>query len=193
MAASRLIVHESLLDEVVAGVIERCRAAVLGDTLDPATTLGPLNSAQQLARVEAKLAARSAACEVVLGGVRPDRPGYYLEPTVVLGLGQDDELVQEEIFGPVFTVQTFAEEEEGLAMANGTRYGLAASVFTRDVGRALRVSNALDFGTVWINNHLVFGSDLPVSGFGASGTGTENGSAGVLEFTRLKHVMIDQR
>ena len=119
--------------------------------------------------------------------------GFFYPPTIIVGAEQHDEIVAEEIFGPVFTVQTFSDEADALTKANGTRYGLAASVFTTNVGRATRVQNALNFGTVWVNNHLVFAPDLPVSGFGQSGIGTENALAGFLEFTRVKHVMIDSR
>jgi betaine-aldehyde dehydrogenase len=193
MAASRLIVQRGALDAVVAGLTERIAAVAPGDVLDPETVLGPLNSAAQRARVEAKIAELPDTARVVVGGRRPDGAGFHFPATVIVDVEQDHEIVQEEIFGPVFTVQAFDTEEEALALANGTRYGLAASVFTDNVGRATRVQNALEFGTVWVNNHLVFAADLPVSGFGASGVGTENAELGLLEFTRLKHIMIDQR
>ncbi len=130
---------------------------------------------------------------MVAGGENCEGDGFFFPPTIVVGVADDEELVQEEIFGPVFTVQTFETEEQAIALANGTRYGLASSVFTSNVGTATRVQNALNFGTVWVNNHLVFAADLPVSGFGASGIGTENAEAGLLEYTRLKHVMVDNR
>ena len=153
-----------------------------------------MNSRAQLARVVAKIDSLPASASVVLGGrADTNSRGYFFPPTIVVGVEQDDEIVAEEIFGPVFTVQAFADETDALAKANGTRYGLASSVFTSNVGRATRVQNALNFGTVWVNNHLVFGPDLPVSGFGQSGIGTENALAGFLEFTRVKHVMIDSR
>jgi betaine-aldehyde dehydrogenase len=194
MSATRLIVEEAIFDDVVAGLSQRCASAVVGDSLDPSTTVGPLNSLAQLARVNAKIDALPESASVVLGG-RPDGEagGYFFPPTIIVGAGQHDEIVAEEIFGPVFTVQTFSDEGDALAMANGTRYGLASSVFTSNVGTATRVQNALDFGTVWVNNHLVFGADMPVSGFGHSGIGTENAEAGFLEFTRVKHVMVDNR
>jgi betaine-aldehyde dehydrogenase len=194
MSATRIIVDESIVDDVVAGLVQRCEAAVIGDALDPKTTVGPLNSAAQLARVRGKLAGLPDTASVVLGGSSGgDDAGYYFPPTVIVGADQHDEIVVEEIFGPVFTVQTFSDEADGLAKANGTRYGLASSVFTSNVGTATRVQNQLDFGTVWVNNHLVFAADMPVSGFRHSGLGTENAEAGLLEFTRVKHVMVDNR
>jgi betaine-aldehyde dehydrogenase len=193
MSATRLIVQDSVFDDVVAGLVQRCSDFVVGDALDPKTVVGPMNSTAQLGRVVAKLENLPAGAEVVLGGKRAEGDGYFFPPTIVVGADQDDEIVAEEIFGPVFTVQKFTDEADGLAKANGTRYGLAASVFTADIGVATRVQNELNFGTVWVNNHLVFGPDLPVSGFGYSGIGTENAEAGFLEFTRVKHVMVDYR
>ncbi|PBC54751.1 aldehyde dehydrogenase family protein [Rhodococcus sp. ACPA1] len=193
MSASRVIVHAPLLDAVVDGLKERCSREKLGDVLDPTTTVGPMNSALQRDRVLAKINGRSTGARVVSGGESCEGDGFFFPPTIVVGVADDEELVQEEIFGPVFTVQTFETEEQAIALANGTRYGLASSLFTRNVGTATRVQNALNFGTVWVNNHLVFAADLPVSGFGASGIGTENAEAGLLEYTRLKHVMVDNR
>ena len=194
MSATRLIVAESIVDDVVAGLVQRCQNAVVGDALDPKTTVGPLNSVVQLSRVTAKVRSLPETAEMVLGGpLDSSGDGYFFAPTVIVGVAQHDEIVAEEIFGPVFTVQSFSDESDALAKANGTRYGLASSVFTSDVGTATRVQNALDFGTVWVNNHLVFAADMPVSGFGHSGLGTENAEAGLLEFTRVKHVMVDNR
>jgi betaine-aldehyde dehydrogenase len=193
MAATRLLVAKGRFDEIVSSLAERAADKVLGDSLETSTEMGPLVSVAQRERVERKLASRSKTSEIVTGGGRPDRPGYFLEPTVVTAVQPDEELVTHETFGPVFTVQPFREESDAIAMANATPYGLAASVWTRDVGRAIRVGKALTAGTVWINDHLNLSAEVPVTGFGQSGVGTENGQQGLLDLTRLKHLAIAHR
>jgi betaine-aldehyde dehydrogenase len=193
MAATRLLVAETRFDEIVALLAKRVASTVLGDSLDTSTEMGPMVSLAQRERVERKLASRSAQSEIVTGGERLDRPGYFFLPTVVAGLGPDEELVAQETFGPVFTVQPFKQEADAVAMANSTSYGLAASVWTRDVGRAIRVGRALKAGTVWINDHLNLSAEVPVTGFGQSGFGSENGEQGLLNLTRLKHLAIAHR
>jgi betaine-aldehyde dehydrogenase len=187
-AATRVLAGPGVHDDFVSALTEQARGTRTG-LPDDEVEYGPLNNPDQLARVTGLVDRLPDHARVEIGGKRQGEAGYFYEPTVLSGLKQDDEQIQDEIFGPVITVQRFPDEAEALAWANGVRYGLASSVWTKDHARAMRMAKKLDFGAVWINTHIPIVAEMPHGGFKHSGYGKDLSMYGLEDYTRVKHVM----
>ncbi|WP_127355503.1 gamma-aminobutyraldehyde dehydrogenase [Actinacidiphila soli] len=188
-AATRVLVQDAIHDEFVAALAKAAADTKTGAADDEDVLYGPLNNANQLAQVTGFIERLPAHAKVETGGHRVGDKGYFYAPTVVSGLDQDDEIIQNEVFGPVITVQKFTDEDQAVTWANGVDYALASSVWTKDHSRAMRMSKRLDFGCVWINTHIPLVAEMPHGGFKKSGYGKDLSAYGFEDYTRIKHVM----
>ncbi|MEU6404374.1 gamma-aminobutyraldehyde dehydrogenase [Streptomyces sp. NPDC046985] len=188
-AATRVLVHEAIHDAFVSALAKAAEDTKTGLPDDEDVLFGPLNNPHQLQQVAGFIERLPAHAKVEAGGHQVGERGYFYAPTVVSGLKQDDEIVQREVFGPVITVQSFADEDQAVEWANGVEYALASSVWTKDHSRAMRMSKKLDFGCVWINTHIPLVAEMPHGGFKKSGYGKDLSGYGFEDYTRIKHVM----
>ena len=188
-AATRVMVQEEVYEEFVALLADQAQNNIATGAPTEDVLYGPVNNANQLGRIKGFIERIPSHARIAAGGTAVDRPGYFFNPTVVAGLKQDDEMIQNEIFGPVITVQKFKDEAQAVEYANGVDYGLASSVWTTNHGRAMRMAKAFDFGCVWINTHIPLVAEMPHGGFKRSGYGKDLSSYGFEDYTRIKHVM----